>query len=67
MDEKEPVRQLEVLLSEIKHANELGEKRLTIMKGRLSVMERLQLFFIPVLVLIGGGTLFAIFKLLQIL
>lgn len=67
MDEKEPVRQLEVLLSEIKHANELGEKRLTIMKGRLSVMERLQFFFIPVLVLIGGGTLFAIFKLLQIL
>lgn len=36
------------------------------MEDRLSVMERLQLFFIPVLVLIGGGTLFAIFKLLEI-
>lgn len=37
------------------------------MEHRVSVMERLQLFFIPMLVLIGGDTLFAIFTLLGIL
>lgn len=74
MDEKQRVNQLELLLSELIHTNELSEKRLAVTEERLSmteerlsVLERLQLFFIPVLVLIGGGTLFAIFKLLEIL
>lgn len=59
MEEKNRINQIELLLAEVIHNNEISEKR-------LSVMEKLQVITIVVLSLVGGGTIFAILKLLEL-
>lgn len=59
MQDSKRIDQLELILSELVHSNEISEKR-------LNAFEKLQLIIVPVLAITGGGTLFAILKLLEI-
>ncbi|MEQ8881899.1 MAG: hypothetical protein RLQ12_19815 [Cyclobacteriaceae bacterium] len=67
MEDKKRPNQVELLLSEVIHSNEISEKKLSVMEDRLSVMEKIQVITIIVLSLVGGGTIFAILKLLALI
>ena len=59
MQDSKRIDQLELILSELIHSNEISKKR-------LNAFEKLQLIIVPVLAITGGGTLFAILKLLEV-
>ena len=67
MEDRERINQMELVLAELIHSNELSEQRLSNSKGRLGALEKLQYISITFMVIIGGGTLFAIFRLLEII
>ncbi|MEQ9221799.1 MAG: hypothetical protein RLO17_27330 [Cyclobacteriaceae bacterium] len=67
MEDKKRPNQVGLLLSEVIHSNEISEKKLSVMEDRLSVMEKIQVITIIVLSLVGGGTIFAILKLLALI
>jgi len=67
MEDNKRLNQVELLLSEVIHSNEISEKKLSVMEDRLSVMEKIQVITIIVLSLVGGGTIFAILKLLELI
>jgi len=66
MEDKKRITQMELVLAELIHSNELSEQRLNRSEDRLGALEKLQYISIPFMIIIGGGTLFAIFRLLEI-
>lgn len=66
MQDRERVNQLEVILSELIHSNEISERRIYISEKRLEALEKLQYIVIPVLTITGAGTLFGILKLFEL-
>ena len=69
MENKNRIDQLELILSELIHSNELSEKKLTLMnedlsltKSRVSSLEKVYVISTIVLSLVGGGVIFAVLK-----
>ncbi len=69
MGNKNRIDQLELILSELIHSNELSEKKITLMnedlsltKSRVSSLEKLYIISTIVLSLVGGGVIFAVLK-----
>ena len=69
MENKNRIDQLESILSELIHSNELSEKKLTLMnedlsltKSRVSSLEKVYVISTIVLSLVGGGVIFAVLK-----
>ena len=67
MEDNNNPNQIKLLLCKVIHSNEISEKKLSVMEDRLSVMEKIQVITIIVLSLVGGGTIFAILKLLELI
>ena len=73
MEDKERFNQLELILSELVHSNELSEVKIQQNEQmirqnekRISSVEKFYIIVSVVMVLTGGGTLFAILKLLEL-